>query len=175
LWTRLIGTVPHSRLLVVIEHGELPDIQRMVAARFAASGLDTSRLEIAGRRSMAGFLQLLNSVDVLLDPFPQNGGITSLHALWMGVPVISLAGAAPIGRIGVSLLSQLGLESFVARDHDGYVEIARRSATDLAGLADLRAGLRERMRASTLMDEEGFVRDLESAYRQMWRGWCNAR
>ena len=175
LWARLISSVPRSRLLVVIEHGELPDIQRMVAARFAASGLDPSRLEIAGRRPMAGFLQLLHSVDVLLDPFPQNGGITSLHALWMGVPVISLAGAAPIGRIGVSLLSQLGLESFVARDHDGYVEIARRCATDLAGLADLRAGLRERMRASTLMDEKGFMRDLESAYRDMWREWCNAR
>ena len=174
LWARLISSVPRSRLMMVVEHGELPDIRRMVVARFEAHGLDPARLDIVGRQPVVGFLGLFNAIDVLLDPFPQNGGITSLHALWMGVPLISLAGAVPIGRIGVSLLAQLGLESFVARDQDEYVAIASRCAAGLTDLACLRAGLRERMRASTLMDEQGFIRDLESAYRGMWREWCHA-
>jgi predicted O-linked N-acetylglucosamine transferase (SPINDLY family) len=124
---------------------------------------------------VSGFLEMCNGVDVLLDPFPQNGGITSLHALWMGVPVITLAGAAPLGRIGVSLLGQLGLDAFVARDHDEYVAIAQRCAEDTAALAQVRAGLRQKMRASPLMDEQGFIEELEAAYRAMWRDWCDAR
>jgi predicted O-linked N-acetylglucosamine transferase (SPINDLY family) len=174
LWARLINSVPNSRLMLVVDHGDMPDIRRLVAARFETHGLDPARLEIAGRQPVAAFLALFNSVDVLLDPFPQNGGITSLHALWMGVPVISLAGAAPIGRIAVSLLGQLGLDAFVARDQDEYVAIARRCAERPAELEKLRSGLRERMRSSTLMNEKGFISDLESAYRGMWREWCRA-
>lgn len=170
LWARLISSVPRSRLMIVIEHGELPDIQRLVAARFGVCGLDLARLTIVGRQPVAGFLQLCNCVDVLLDPFPQNGGITSLHALWMGVPFISLAGTAPIGRIGVSLLTQLGLDGFIARSEDEYVAIAGRCAAQPAVLVALRG----RMRASSLMDEPGFMRDLESTYRTMWREWCHA-
>jgi predicted O-linked N-acetylglucosamine transferase (SPINDLY family) len=175
LWARLVSSVPRARLVMVVEHGELPDIRRLVSARFEAQGLDPARLDITGRQSVSGFLRMCNSVDVLLDPFPQNGGITSLHALWMGVPFITLAGKAPIGRIGVSLLGQLGLDSFVARDQDEYVAIAQRCAADPDALAALRAGIRSRMQASPLMDEPGFMRDLESAYRGMWREWCGAR
>jgi predicted O-linked N-acetylglucosamine transferase (SPINDLY family) len=175
LWARLIGSVPRARLKLVVEHGDLPDIRRLVAARFEAHGIDPAHLDITGRRSVSGFLDMCNEVDVLLDPFPQNGGITSLHALWMGVPVITLAGVAPIGRIGVSLLGQLGLESFVAHDEDEYVAIAQRCAADTDALAGVRAGLRARMSASTLMDETGFMRDLESEYRRIWREWCDAQ
>ncbi len=174
LWARLINGVAGSQLLMVVEHGDLPDIRRVVAARFEAQGLAPARLRVTGRKPVGQFLGMFNEVDVLLDPFPQNGGITSLHALWMGVPVISLAGAAPIGRIGVSLLRQLGLESFLAANADEYVQIARRCAQGLPELAALRAGLRARMRASTLMDEHAFIRELESAYRRMWREWCDA-
>ncbi len=174
LWSRLVCGISGARLLMAVEHGELPDIRRMVAARFAAQGLGSERVEIIGRQPVTQFLELFNSVDILLDPFPQNGGITSLHALWMGVPFISLAGAAPIGRIGVSLLGQVGLEAFIATDEAEYLQIARRCAEGLPQLAALRAGLRGRMQASSLMDERAFVVELESAYRNMWREWCHA-
>ncbi len=175
MWARLVGGIAGARLRMVVEHGELPDIRRLVSARFEAHGLDPARLEIAGRQSVSGFLDMCNEVDVLLDPFPQNGGITSLHALWMGVPVISLAGAAPIGRIGASLLGLLGLDSFVAHDREAYVAIARRCAADTTALSAIRTGLRSRMMASALMDEVAFVSGLEKTYRRMWREWCDAR
>jgi predicted O-linked N-acetylglucosamine transferase (SPINDLY family) len=174
LWSRLINGIPGARLLLAVEHGDLPDICRAVAARFEAQGMAPGRIDIIGRKPVLSFLELFSSVDVMLDPFPQNGGITSLHALWMGVPFISLAGSAPIGRIGVSLLGQIGLDAFVAVDEADYIRIGKWCAENLHELAVLRAGLRARMQASSLMNERSFMVDLESAYRHMWRDWCDA-
>ncbi len=174
LWSRLINGIPGARLLLAVEHGDLPDIRRAVAARFEAQGIASEQIDIIGRKPVLSFLESFNSVDVMLDPFPQNGGITSLHALWMGVPFISMAGSAPIGRIGVSLLGQIGLDAFIARDEADYVRIGKRCAGNLHELAALRVGLRARMQACSLMNERSFMIDLESAYRQMWRDWCDA-
>jgi predicted O-linked N-acetylglucosamine transferase (SPINDLY family) len=111
-------------------------------------------------------------VDIVLDTFPYNGHTTSLDALWMGVPVVSLAGNAPVSRAGLSQLSNLGLPELVARSESEYVTIAERLAADLPRLAELRATLRPRMQASPLMDASRFARNVEAAYRSMWERWC---
>lgn len=108
----------------------------------------------------------------MLDPFPYNGHTTSLDALWMGVPVVSLAGGPIVSRAGLSQLSNLGLQELVAFSEDDYVKIAARLARDLPRLEELRATLRSRMETSVLMDGKHFARGIESAYRAMWRRWC---
>jgi predicted O-linked N-acetylglucosamine transferase (SPINDLY family) len=109
---------------------------------------------------------------MVLDPFPYNGHTTSLDALWMGVPVVSLAGERAVSRAGLSQLTNLGLPELVSRTEDEYVAIATRLAGDLPRLAELRATLRSRMEASVLTDARHFARQIESAYRTMWRNWC---
>jgi protein O-GlcNAc transferase len=107
--------------------------------------------------------------DMILDTFPYNGHMTTCDALWMGVPVISLAGEMPVSRGGLSLLSNIGLQELVAFSGEDYVRIAVALARDLPRLAALRAGLRARMRASPLMDAPRFARSVEAAFRKMWR------
>jgi predicted O-linked N-acetylglucosamine transferase (SPINDLY family) len=111
-------------------------------------------------------------VDIALDPFPYAGGATTCESMWMGVPVVTLAGAFGFARTGISLLQGIGLESLVAEDVDEYVEIAARLAADLPSLAQLRQSLRERVRQSQLCDGVRFCKKLEAAYRGMWRERC---
>jgi predicted O-linked N-acetylglucosamine transferase (SPINDLY family) len=110
--------------------------------------------------------------DVMLDTFPYNGGTTTCHALWMGVPVVSLAGDTPPGRGGASVLSVVGLGELVADTSEKYLGIASSLADDRQRLGALRSGMRERMKKSALMDSERFVCNLEDAYAAMWRSWC---
>jgi predicted O-linked N-acetylglucosamine transferase (SPINDLY family) len=93
----------------------------------------------------------------------------------MGVPVVALAGNRHAARVGVSLLTQVGLTELIAKSPDDYVRIATELAGDLDRLAALRMGLRERMRNSPLCDARTFTRNLEQAYREMWRKWCSER
>jgi predicted O-linked N-acetylglucosamine transferase (SPINDLY family) len=112
---------------------------------------------------------------IALDPFPCNGGTTSCDALWMGIPVVTLAGGFGVARAGVSLLSTLGLHRLIAQTQEEYLAIARNLAADLDALSALRSGMRARMRASPLMDAPGFARDLEAVYREIWRDWCRSQ
>ena len=94
------------------------------------------------------------------------------NALWMGVPAITLASRPPVGRIGQSLMTNVGLADWVAFDEASYVSKAAGFAGDIDSLTRLRSGMRERMRASPVMDEQGFANDVENAYREMWEHWC---
>jgi len=109
---------------------------------------------------------------VLLDCDPFTGHTISCHALWMGVPVVTLAGKTHCGRMVGSVLSTLGLPDLIGGNADQYVEIAVKLAGDLPRLAHLLATLRERMRNSALTDAPRFARNVEAAFRQMWRAWC---
>jgi predicted O-linked N-acetylglucosamine transferase (SPINDLY family) len=111
-------------------------------------------------------------VDIALDTTPYSGGTTSCDALWMGVPVVTAPGIRPSSRSTASVLSTAGLAEWIASSPEEYVRLAVESARDEARLAGLRKTLRERLRESPLMDEKRFARDLEAAYRQMWRKWC---
>ena len=108
----------------------------------------------------------------MLDTFPYTGGTTSCHALWMGVPLVTLTGKTSTSRGGASLLNTIGLQDLVADTPERYLGIAENLANDLARLRELRAGLRGRMLASPLMDVPEFTRGLERAFRSMWKSWC---
>jgi glycosyltransferase involved in cell wall biosynthesis len=117
-------------------------------------------------------LQLYNGVDIGLDPFPYNGTTTTCEALWMGVPVVVLDGDRHSGRVGVSLLTRVGLTELIADSGADYVAKAVGLAQDHQRLAQLRSGLRGRMQNSPLCDAQGFAREVEKSYRKMWQNWC---
>ena len=173
LWSRLLQSVPGSRLLMVgVSAGENCDRLR---ATFERHGIARGRLEIHGMLDYARYLEQYRQTDIALDSFPYNGGTTTCDALWMGVPVITLAGTYGAARSGVSLLSSVGLHELIAQTPEDYLAIARRLAAEPEALGTLRAGMRGRMRASPLMDGAGFARALEALYRGIWRDWCRAR
>src|SRR5262249_25900979 len=132
------------------------------------------RVDLVDRSLRADYLARYRQIDVCLDTFPSNGHTTSLDALWMGVPVVTLVGPTIVGRAGLCQAMNLDLPELVAKTPDEYVTIAARLASDLPRLAALRASLRERLEASPLMDAPRFARDLEAAYRSMWRSWCES-
>jgi predicted O-linked N-acetylglucosamine transferase (SPINDLY family) len=172
-WAEIVGQVPGSRLLLKAKQLNDPEVRWRCAARFAAAGLAAERLELCGPLSAeAAHLGLYGQIDVALDPFPYNGTTTTCEALWMGVPVVTLAGDRHAGRVGASLLAHLGLYELVAPDQAGYVERAVALANEPARLAALRRDLRGRLRTSPLCDPAGFARAVEAAYRAMWRRWC---
>ena len=169
-WARVLARVPGSRLRVLAyAPGTL---ERNVRSWMAAEGVDPSRVEVVNKRPRYDYLQMHNEIDVALDTFPFNGHTTVCDALWMGVPSIMLEGDRYASRFGGSTLLGLGLGELIARSVDEYVELAVRLATDRQRLAELRGTLRERLLGSPLVDGPRFAREVEAAYRQMWRTWC---
>lgn len=168
-WAQILLAVERSRLLL---HCPSVERRKYVTQLFEEAGIGDDRIEFAGRCSWADYLHLFGRIDVCLDSFPCNGMTTTCHALWMGVPVVTLSGSAAVSRAGRSLLTAVGLEELVAGDEDEYVCIAKTLTGDLPRLARWRVTMRQRMRSSPLMDPPRFTRNLEDAYRAMWRNWC---
>jgi predicted O-linked N-acetylglucosamine transferase (SPINDLY family)/predicted SAM-dependent methyltransferase len=172
LWARLLAALPQARLMLKSFGLSAESARRDVLARLARQGIGAERVELrAPQQTLAAHLACYGEVDVALDVFPYNGATTTCEALWMGVPVVSLAGATHVARVGASILTHAGLPELVAESPEQYVEIALSLARDRERLAALRAGLRERLRASALLDARGFARQLEDAYRSMWEQW----
>lgn len=172
LWTQLLVRAPATRLLLYAPGGEYRDRALRI---LRAAGVPETRITFIGRQPFEDYLETYRDIDVALDPFPFNGGTTTCDALWMGVPVISLAGRTAVSRAGSSLLSNVGLEHLVARSEEGYLDLAAGLIGDPDTLTSMRAGLRPRLEASPIMDAPAFVHDLEKAFREMWRDWCRAR
>ncbi len=169
VWARILGHVPGSRLFLKSFSFSTQYGRERMAQAFERYGIGRERLDlVAWRADVGNHLELYGEVDIALDPFPYNGTTTTCEALWMGVPVVCLAGMRHSGRVGASLLASQGLGELLGKTIDEYVRIA----IDLAGAPDRLAALRQRMRAdmaaSGLLDRRAFVRDLESAYRAMW-------
>lgn len=169
LWARVLAAAPESRLMLMAPQGRA---RIRLLDRLKAQGIDTARVECVPFRPRAEYLRTYREIDLALDTFPYNGHTTSLDALWMGVPVVTRVGATPASRGGFSQLSNLGLAALAAHTDDDYVRIATTLAADREGLAALRAELRPRMQRSPLMDGPRFARNVEQAYRAMWRDWC---
>lgn len=172
LWTLLLQRVPESRLLLFAPPGSHRD---RVRRALSAGQIAENRLSFVPRQPFADYLDTWRGIDVALDPIPYGGGTTTCDALWMGVPVVTLAGRTAVARAGSSLLSHVGLEEFVARSQEQYVDCAAALIRDTDRLAQLRGDLRGRLRASPVMSAHDFTRGLESAYREMWRNWCASR
>ena len=140
-----------------------------------AIGVEPARIFFVPPQRRSFYLKEYEAIDVGLDTFPYNGHTTSLDSLWLGVPVVTLKGRAAVGRGGVSILSNVGLKELIAEDTDRYVEIAVELANDRQRLTDLRRDLRGRMLRSPLMNASLYARDIESAYRAMWRHCARTR
>jgi predicted O-linked N-acetylglucosamine transferase (SPINDLY family) len=169
-WARILARVANSRLTLKYRSLNSESVQNVVCAAFAKHGVASNRLVLLGNdASQLDHLARYNNIDIALDPFPYNGTTTTCDALWMGVPVIALAGKTHVSRVGVSQLTNIGLTELIAADADSYVDIAVALANDLPRLAQLRGGLRARMKASPLMDAPRFTRNLERAFQEMWR------
>jgi predicted O-linked N-acetylglucosamine transferase (SPINDLY family) len=164
-WSRLLQVLPQARLLL---HAQAGCHRDRVRDYFANQGIEADRLSFVDRVPLIEYMRLYQEVDVALDPFPYGGGTTTCDALWMGVPVISRAGSTAVSRSGLSILSNVGLAELVAFDGEQYVQRALELAQDLPRLSVLRAGLRQRMQDSPLMDAPRFARNVEAAYRCMW-------
>jgi predicted O-linked N-acetylglucosamine transferase (SPINDLY family) len=169
LWARILQAIPGARLILHAWAGEHLD---RVRERFERGGVSPSRLEFVGKQDWPQYMQTYGRIDVALDPFPYNGGITSCDALWMGVPVITLSGKTAVGRVGRSILSNVGLPELVAQTPEQYVQLAVDLANDPDRLRKLRGELRPRLLESPLMDGRQLARDIESVYRNAWRTYC---
>jgi predicted O-linked N-acetylglucosamine transferase (SPINDLY family) len=145
----------------------------LMRAQFAAHGVAADRLRFEGLSPRAEGLAAYNQIDIALDPFPFGGCTTTADTLWMGVPVVALDGARWSGRMSRTILTTIGLEQWAAPDRAAYVALAARAANDLASLASLRAGLRDRVERSSFCDGPAFAARLEAAYRTMWRAWAD--
>jgi predicted O-linked N-acetylglucosamine transferase (SPINDLY family) len=171
LWARVLGRVQGSRLVISSPSG---NPRNWVRESLGRGGVEANRVEFVDLLPRREYLEIYHRLDLVLETFPYNGHTTSLDALWMGVPVVTLVGDLPVSRAGLSQLSNLGLPDLVAASEDEFVKIAADLAGDLPRLSGLRATLRQRMQASVLMDAPRFARQIEGAYREMWRAWCRA-
>jgi len=171
LWAKLMLALPTSRLIVA----GIPDeaCNDLIKAWFTEQGILQERLSFYPRSTMDVYLSLHHQVDICLDTFPYNGGTTTCHATWMGVPTLTMAGQTPAGRSGATLLSHVDLESLIADHTDDFVNKGLNLANDLEQLAQIRRELRTRFSLSAIGQPELIAKGLERALRLMWQRWCD--
>jgi predicted O-linked N-acetylglucosamine transferase (SPINDLY family) len=170
LWSQLLRALPDSRLIL----GGMPEEGKYATLLdwFAQEHIARERLDFHPRSDMPGYLRLYQQVDICLDTFPYNGGTTTFHAMWMGVPTLSLSGKTAAGRSGAAILGNVGLETFVADDAAEFVHKGVSWAGRLHELSAIRAGLRERMANSAAGQPQLIAASVERALRIMWQRWC---
>ncbi|HEY2659125.1 MAG TPA: tetratricopeptide repeat protein [Caulobacteraceae bacterium] len=172
-WARILKGAPGSKLKLNTAPFADEGVRQHYLARFAAHGVEAERLDLVFTTPQPNTWAAYGDVDIGLDPFPHNAGTTTIEALWLGVPVVSLADRPSVGRFGLSILHAADLDDWAAETVEAYVARAIAAANDLPALARLRAGLRTRMQASPLGDGPGLAHHLEQAYRTLWRRWCD--
>jgi len=171
VWSRVLLALPASRLRLLAPIGE--PRQRTVA-RLHQHGIAPERIEFVAKQPRADYLALHQEIDLILDTYPYNGHSTTIDALWMGVPVVSLAGESALSRGGLSILTNAGWPELVAHSSEGYIGIALGLARDLQRLSALRTALRPKMQTSPLMAESHWSAQIEAACRTMWRRWTQS-
>jgi predicted O-linked N-acetylglucosamine transferase (SPINDLY family) len=174
VWSQILRRVPRSRLLLKYRGLENASVAAYFHQLFAAQGIEPERVELRGWSAHREMLAAYHEVDLGLDPFPYNGGVTTCAALWMGVPVVSFPGETFAGRHGLAHLSAVGAKETLARDLHDYVELAVNWAHDLPRLAELRAELRQRVAQSPLCDGRRCAENLLQLLRDVWRRWVAA-
>ena len=174
LWSSILKQNCDSRIILKYRGFDDPANADRYSGLFQAASIESTRLELQGSSPQRDMLNEYNRVDVTLDPFPFTGGMTTLLSLWMGVPVITVAGETFASRQSMSFLTQLGLTELIADDKADYVDRATELVRDAQRLAGLRSTLRQRLLDSPLCNSDCFARSLESAFREMWRKWCGS-
>jgi predicted O-linked N-acetylglucosamine transferase (SPINDLY family) len=175
-WAQILLAVPTSRLILKAAALADESVCQQFIERFAQRGVDAARLDLRGASAHQEMFEEYGHMDIALDPFPFNGGMTTLEALWMGVPLITLEGNTVVSRQSYSALANIGLtEELAFPNVDAYVAGAIALANKPQRLTELRSQLRRQMAASPLRQSEQFTRDLEALYRRMWVAWCEGR
>jgi predicted O-linked N-acetylglucosamine transferase (SPINDLY family) len=169
LMAQVLAAVPRSTLTLLGHDGSH---RVRLLESFDRRGVAAERIEFVAPRPRGDYLRLYHGIDIALDSWPVNGHTTTFDSLWMGVPVVTLAGPTPLGRAGISQLKNLGLEKLIGDSGESYVRIARELADDLPRLSALRGGLRGLMESSPLMRSADFARGVEEAFEKMWRDYC---
>ncbi|HEX3683240.1 MAG TPA: tetratricopeptide repeat protein [Bryobacteraceae bacterium] len=176
LASEILHGVPGSRLL--IQHGDpkLDDPnsenRNRLLREFADRGIEDDRLRLIGARTHSESLACMAQADIALDTFPYQGQTTTCECLWQRVPVVALSGNYHVARVGSAILQRAGLSDLATCSPESYVRCAVDLANDLPRLADLRASMRDRLLSSTLLDGRNLAREIEQAYREVWRAWC---
>ena len=171
MWASILGAAPGSRLLLKARAFNSSAVQDRIRRMATTAGIEPERIELCGWMSPADHWAAFSRIDIALDSYPYHGTTTTCEAIWMGVPVITRAGNCHVSRVGVSLLSNIGAPEWIAQSDGDYLRIAVELANDLPRLAELGSTLRPRIESSPLMDARGFARDIEDAYRAVWRRW----
>ncbi len=169
LWSQVLARLPHARLRVAGIASV--DVEEQMLRRLERLAIDPACVEFTKRLPRRQYLAAFNDIDIALDATPYNGATTSLDTLWMGVPVVGLAGSRSISRGTYSLLRTLGKTELIADSPAQYVELNVALAMDAQWRERLHRTLRDDLQRSPLMDVPRFVRNLEAAYRTMWQGW----
>lgn len=174
-WAKILNALPTAR--IVLKNRRFGDISQRdrIAALFAEDGIARERITFLPAASRLDHFSAYRGIDLALDTFPHGGGMTTLDALWMGVPVVTSPGCTISSRLAAASLTAADLTDFVAPDLDGYVGLAVAKASNLLTLAKLRAGLRERMGGCALGDPVRYARAVEARYREIWQRWCTQR
>jgi predicted O-linked N-acetylglucosamine transferase (SPINDLY family) len=171
-WAKLLHRLPTARMILKTPQFIEAENKQDMLQRFAACGIGEERLTLRGASPHRTLLAEYGDVDIILDPFPYNGGLTTCEALWMGVPTVTMPGEIFAARHSLSHLSNVGLTDWVAHDIQSYLALAEHKASALPELATLRANLRERVRQSPLCDARRFGKYFGDALRHAWRTWC---
>jgi len=172
-WSTLIHKLPGSKLLLHEKSLGNPDNKRILLERFAEHGISPERLLVHGNVSMEDYLATYAWVDIALDPFPRTGATTTAEALWMGVPVVTLAGQRYMERASASMLAAIGLNDLIASGYDDYISKVIALAKAPERRTYLRSNLRSIMTESPLCDGKGLAISMESAYKDMWARYMN--
>jgi len=173
IWARLLRAVPGSRLVLKAWETDSAEVQVQLRAKFDRHGVRPQQLDILPReQEPLAHLRRYAEMDIALDTIPYNGVTTTFEAIWMGVPVMVLEGDTVPGRMGVTIAKNLGHPEWIAHSAEEYVQNAAALAANKERIVRLRAELRPRLQASALMDMNGFTRNLERIYREIWRNWC---
>lgn len=174
VWAEILRRTPGSRMIVKSRQLGDGETRRRLTAHFEAAGAPAGSYDLLPRiDAVSNHLRAYDLIDVGLDPFPYNGTTTTCEALWMGVPVVTLAGVGHVARVGASILTHCGLAELVTATTEEYIAKATALAADRTQLAALRDGMRARLAASPLFNYAGFARGVENAYRAMWRDWLS--
>lgn len=170
LWSRVLRALPGSRLIIAAA-GEAR-VQARLRESFVAEGVAANRVEFRPRVSMSEYLRLHHDVDIALDTFPYTGGTTTNHALWMGVPTLTLSGGPAQQDQAAASLRAVGLHAWATDSEPAFVAQAQAAVADLAALDRLRQSLRRTMEESLRRPSQEIGRELDAAFRTMWRIWC---
>ena len=171
-WAEILRRVPASRLIIKNSAIAVPYARMELSRRLVGLGIPVNRFELRAKSPHADMLAEYGEIDLGLDTFPYNGGLTTCEALWMGVPIVAIEEERMISRQTSAMLRLVGAEEFIARTRDEYVALAVQWANDVERLASVRQSLRERMRSSPLCDGVRFTKNLERVLRTAWQHYC---